>query len=646
MGEPDGTQTGRAVGAVASTQAALTRALGGTRRSGLAAQRVGEELGRQHALAGDTIDAAFAAALRVFAELGAAPDPRVLGAVAQGYAGSSAGAPEPRQGTRPLSSPVARLAALHRINQAATATLDLSTMLQTVVEVVRDTTTADSCSIFLYEPESATLSLRATVGLNQEAVGRVRLPLGTGITGQAAAERRLLAVPDARVHPAYLDYPLIGDRPYTSQVSVPLALRSPDRLVGVLNILSIERREFEPDGLTFLETAAGEIAIAIDNARLYSETDAQLRRRISQLGSLQQMSRAVASTLDLPEVLRLITRQAVDLAQASAAEIYRQPRRTQQGLELLARHPAGVSLDLEALQVRVVRLVDEAMESGVSLRRRLTVGNVAWHVYAVPMLTGRRAVGAICVFHRHRPSEAQDVQGMLHAFSDAAAIAIENAELYEEAVRGMTRASTLLQEMHHRVRNNLQTVAALLSMQARRGGEADWADPLLEAVGRIRSIAVVHDLLSGSDLKETSLDSIARYLVDEVAANTLPPGAAIRLVVEPSDIRVSSREATVLALLINEFVSNAVRHGVGPRGSGEVVISAQRLGHDALVTVRDDGIGLSPGFDSATTAGLGLQIARTLVEVDLRGSLDISSGVEHGTCIHVRFPVPVPGTAL
>ncbi|HUY98902.1 MAG TPA: GAF domain-containing protein [Thermomicrobiaceae bacterium] len=606
---------------------------------------VAEELGRQRALAGESVDAALTIALRAFTKVGAALDPVVLGAVARGYAGSGPVTQDVRGAGTPLSSPVARLAALHRINQAATTTLDLATMLRTVVAVVRDTTAADSCSIFLYEPESATLTLRATVGLNQAAVGRVRLPLGTGITGQAAAERHLLVVPDARVHPAYLDYPLIGDRPYTSQVSVPLALRSPDRLVGVLNILTIERRDFEPDELTFLETAAGEIAIAIDNARLYSETDAQLRRRISQLGSLQQMSRAVASTLDLPEVLRLITRQAVELAQASAAEIYRQPRQTRQGLELLARHVASDPLDLDALHAEVVRVVDEAIESGVSLRRRLREGNVTWHVYAVPMLTGRRAVGAICVFDRDRPSEAQDVQGMLHAFSDAAAIAIENAELYEEAVRGMTRASTLLQEMHHRVRNNLQTVAALLSMQARRGPEADWADPLLEAVGRIRSIAVVHDLLSGSDLKETSLDSVARHLVDEVAANTLPPGAAIRLVVEPSDIRVSSRQATVLALLINEFVSNAVRHGVGPRGIGEVVVSARRLGNDALVTVRDDGVGLAPDFDPAVMAGLGLQIARTLVEVDLRGTLEIGPTGGQGTSVRVRFPVIMPPPA-
>src|SRR5690606_22968772 len=111
-------------------------------------------------------------------------------------------------------------------------------------------------------------------------------------------------------------------------------------LVGVLNILSAARREFDADELAFLETAAGEIAIAIENARLYSETDAQLRRRISQLATLQQMSRMVASTLDLSEVLRLISRQTAELSQATAAEIYRRPRHDPARLELMARHPS------------------------------------------------------------------------------------------------------------------------------------------------------------------------------------------------------------------------------------------------------------------------------------------------------------------
>lgn len=590
---------------------------------------------------GQRIEDAFDAFLQAVHEAGVEPDSETLGAIVNGYTRHMVRVRGlvRRQGMGPLSSNVARLAALHRISQAATASLDLESMLRTVVSVVQETTDADSCSIFLHDGASATLTLRATVGLNPEAVGQVRLAPGAGITGEAAATRQTLAVPDARSHPAYLDYPLVGDRPYTSQVSVPMALRNPDRLVGVLNILSLKRREFDVDEVAFLETAAGEIAIAIENARLYSETDAQLRQRIAQLGTLQQMSRMVASTLDLSEVLRLISRQTVELGQATAAEIYRRPRDRPDQLELLARYPLDWEPRLSAMNVDVRELVNEVIASSVSIWRRFPFGDGDLYVYAVPMLTARRAVGAICVFQRERPADALGMQGLLNAFSDSAAIAIENAELYEEALRGFNRASTLLQEMHHRVRNNLQTVAALLSMQARHAGDAAWTAPLHEAVSRIRSIAVVHDLLSTGNLRETTIDRIAKYVVDEASINIVPPSARISFVVPPSSVWVSSRQATILALLINEFVTNAVMHGLASATLGEISVSAWVDEGAAVLEVRDDGGGISADFDARNSAGLGLQIARTLVEVDLRGSLEVVPGEPTGCVVRVRFPL-------
>lgn len=586
------------------------------------------------------IEDAFSALLAAFEPVGVAVDGALLGAVVRGYTQHMVrirGLVR-RGGMGPLSSHVSRLVALHRINRAATASLDLDAMLRTVVSVVKETTGTDSVSIFLYEPESATLTLSATIGLNPDAVGLVRLPLGMGITGEAAVSRRTQAAPDAHAHPAYVDYPLVGDQPYASQFSIPLALGNPDRLVGVLNILARQRVEFDADELAFLETVAGELAIAIENARLYSETDAQLRQRLTQLGTLQQMSRTVASTLDLSEVLRLISRQTVELSQATAAEIYRRPVERPDQLELLARYPAEREPELAAVNAEVRELVEEVVRSSVSIWRRIRFNGGDIFVYALPMLTARRAIGAICIFQRDRPADAAELQGLLNAFSDSAAIAIENADLYEDALRGMSRASTLLQEMHHRVRNNLQTVAALLSMQARHAGDAAWTEPLQQAVGRIRSIAVVHDLLSTGNLRETTVDRIAKHVVDEASITVVPPGSQVRFEVPPSSVWVSSRQATVLALLINEFVANAVMHGLADRRSGVITVRAWADGEDAVLEVQDDGAGLREDFHPERNTGLGLQIARTLVEVDLRGSLAIGPGEPEGCVVRVRFP--------
>jgi putative methionine-R-sulfoxide reductase with GAF domain len=218
-----------------------------------------------------------------------------------------------------------RLSALHRINRAATANLKLSEMLETVTRVVAETTNSDACAVFLYDSATDSLALRAAVGLNAATVNAVSFRPGTGITGMSAAEGRAIVAPDAQSHESYLSVPLIGDDAYTSQASVPMLIHGANRLVGVLNILSVERRDFDEDEIAFLQTVAGELAISIENARLYSRTDARLRRKVTELGTLQRVSRTVASSLDLTEVLRAIAEAAVELINAEAAAIFRLP---------------------------------------------------------------------------------------------------------------------------------------------------------------------------------------------------------------------------------------------------------------------------------------------------------------------------------
>jgi two-component sensor histidine kinase len=197
--------------------------------------------------------------------------------------------------------------------------------------------------------------------------------------------------------------------------------------------------------------------------------------------------------------------------------------------------------------------------------------------------------------------------------------------------------------MHHRVRNNLQTVAALLSMQARHADNEAIQESLREAVGRIRSIAAVHDLLSGSNLQETTLDTVMRHVVEEARINILPPGSRISITVEPSEVWVTSREATVFALLINEFIHNAVTHGFAGRTEGEIRITSYLTASGAVLDVTDNGRGFSPTFDIRSSSGLGFQIGRTLAQVDLQGSLDVLNRAEGGAIVRVTF-VPARST--
>jgi two-component sensor histidine kinase len=205
--------------------------------------------------------------------------------------------------------------------------------------------------------------------------------------------------------------------------------------------------------------------------------------------------------------------------------------------------------------------------------------------------------------------------------------------------RELVTKDATIREIHHRVKNNLQTVAALLRLQARRLHEVPEAvAALTEAEQRVASIALVHETLSTSPDPDVPFDEVADRLVAMVADLAGGPAA-----VRASTRRVGSFGeldadlATPLALVLTELVHNALEHGLAGN-QGDVLLRAERSDEALLVAVEDDGRGLPDGFDGGAGAGLGLQIARTLV-ADLGGQIELGPRVGGGTCAVVRLPL-------
>jgi two-component system, sensor histidine kinase PdtaS len=550
---------------------------------------------------------------------------------------------EPERRARKTHPPtqMARLAALHQINRAATANLQLSEMLNTTAKVVAETTGSDACSVFLYDEATGLLSLRAAVGLSPASVGTVTLRVGNGITGRAALEGRLIAATDAHNHESFLAHPGIGDEIYTSQVSVPMLLQGQNRLVGVLNINSIKRRKFDQDELEFLLTVAGELAISIENARQYSSTDERLRQKVAELGTLQRVTRMLASTLDLEGVLRLITEQAVELVHADAAAIFRPaPKRAtfQNGYEPIIEYRIGTERDHANVEHRDA-VVAEVLRTGSSRKEDIAYTDGVATLFCLPLRSARETVGALCFRLRPNTELSEDTLGLLEAFSDSAAMAIDNAQLYQNAMNSLQTQSALVQEMHHRVRNNLQTVAALLSLQLRTAEDAPWATEVREAISRIQSIAAVHDLLSDEQrLAGTTVDAIARLVAEDAHSTLIPSGLDVRFDIPPTDLTVPSRQATIMSLLINELTANAISHGFKDRGHGYIRIRAWEENGMANVEVFNDGHKVPEGLNPATSQGLGMRITQRLVTSDLRGTFSITSNAD-GTTALIRFPI-------
>ncbi|NTU72144.1 MAG: hypothetical protein HGB10_10050 [Coriobacteriia bacterium] len=199
-----------------------------------------------------------------------------------------------------------------------------------------------------------------------------------------------------------------------------------------------------------------------------------------------------------------------------------------------------------------------------------------------------------------------------------------------------------IREVHHRVKNNLQTIASLLRIQARRSGTDEARRALAEATERVSSMAVVHDLLAGSDEELVDFAAAARTVTDLVRRGLVGEGSGITVAVEGSTGEVDAHTATSLALAVAELVHNALEHGMADREQGRVDVGMRRVPGELVLTVRDDGVGLPEGFDAVSSANLGLAIVRTVVEDDLRGTLTFTGG--RGTTVTVRVPLGGPAS--
>ncbi|MDR1393687.1 MAG: PAS domain-containing sensor histidine kinase [Bifidobacteriaceae bacterium] len=192
----------------------------------------------------------------------------------------------------------------------------------------------------------------------------------------------------------------------------------------------------------------------------------------------------------------------------------------------------------------------------------------------------------------------------------------------------MTKDATI-REIHHRVKNNLQEVAALLRMQARRSSNPEVKSALRAAIGRVSTIATVHEALSQNMAQTVDFDAVFGRAL-RLAADAASTGFPVRTVLEGSFGDVPGDNASALAMVLTELVTNAVEHGLGPVGGGTVWIEATRRADSLTVTVADDGAGMPTG-GPAEGAGLGTQIVRTFATGELRGSIDWTSRPGGGT---------------
>jgi len=450
---------------------------------------------------------------------------------------------------------------------AVNSTLDLEEVLGLVARKVADALGTEACFVYLYDERTDELVLRATHGTSvEEMTKRPRMRPGEGITGTAAADRAPVMIPaQAHLDPRFKLFSNLPEDQYESILAVPILAR--ERLAGALNVRTLQPREFTRDEIELVVAIADQVAQTIQHAQLY----AQAQSRVAELEALAKISEAVSESLYLEESLEAIVKTTMEAVEAT-----------------------GAALVLED-------------------------GNVAWpegragmHNVRLPLRWKRRQIGELVV-DRDSPFTA-DERSLLTSIAHHAAVALEHGRA---VMRGV-----LAQEIHHRVKNNLQTVASLLRLQAR----ADDTDPrkaLDDSVNRILAIAAVHEVLTEQRDEVVEL----RELLDRLRAMLVQGlGASKEVHAELESVSLAGNRATALALVFSELLQNALEHG----GEAVSIELAQRNG-EVVLAITDDGTGI----EGAAT-GTGLSIVQALVRDELQGRLDLTN--DGGMRAEVVFP--------
>jgi two-component sensor histidine kinase/putative methionine-R-sulfoxide reductase with GAF domain len=452
--------------------------------------------------------------------------------------------------------------------EAVNSTLDLEELFELIAAKVAAALEADACFVYLYDERADELVLKASVGSHVEGMTRTpKMRPGEGITGTAAAERAPVVIAGAaHLDPRFKSFPNLHEEQYESILAVPILAK--DRLEGALNVRTVAPRDYDEGEVDLLMAIAGQVAQAIENAKLYDAA----QRRVAELEALSRISEAVSESLYLEESLEAIVETTMD-----------------------AVHATGAAIVLE--DGRIV----------------WPEGRAGTHAERLPLRWKGRQIGEL-VCDRDVPFTDEE-RTLLASIAHHAAVALEHSRA---VMRGV-----LAQEIHHRVKNNLQTVASMLRLQA-RSTDVDPHRALADSVNRILAIAAVHEVLTERREDDVDLGELIERL-RRMIVQGLGAGKEVESRVEP--VSLAGARATALALVFSELLQNALEHG------GEhVSVELTRRNGGAVLAVADDGSGVG-----SAKQGTGLSIVDALVRDELKGTLRL--GDSNGLRAEVEFPL-------
>lgn len=579
---------------------------------------------------------------------------------------------ERKQAEEKLSRQLARLHTLYKIEQAVVSSVELNTILDLLVQEIVEQLQVDAAAVLLLNPHTQSLDFAAKKGFSTKALQFTNLPVGKGLAGQAALERRVVHTTNLAEIPVLSK--AIADEKFVTYYGIPLIAN--EHLHGVIEIFHRSELSPEPDWLIFLETLGHQAAISIDNARLLETT----RQSLKETNALYRINQELIATVDSDELMQTVA----DLLQTSFGYFYVQifVAESASGDFVVRAGSGSLGRQIKSQGYRLAAgegIVGFTAETGkpfftndvddvISFVRAPFLPETKSEL-AVPIKIGEQFLGLIDVYQVAPAYLSERDLQLVSAVADQLAIALQKAQLYrdlqealeqEKTVRSqlvhsekLTVAGRLLASVSHELNNPIQAIQnALFLLKEEKGissqGRQDLEIVLAETdrmASLLQRLRATYQPLELEDFQPVQMNGLIEDVCALVSTHLRHNQIAFEFHADPALPVVLGIQDQLRQVVLNLFL-NAV--DAMPQG-GHLVIATRYLPeeNEALITVADTGPGIEAAifpniFDAFITnksggTGLGLTISREIIHKH-HGRIEARNNPDKGATFSIWLP--------
>lgn len=530
---------------------------------------------------------------------------------------------------------------LHEVTLALVSHTDVDDILQEVFVQAERLLQYTSANIALIEGDH--LKVVASTGYEQydcEAfISQLEQPIKEHpITYTPLRTKRPIVIPDVRAEPRWHTFEPTAW--IYGHIGLPLIVH--DTVLGLL------RFDFDkPNAISFataerLQPLAIATAIAIDHAKLLAQT----QKRAEQLALVHTVGGQVNRLLSVNDILDItatLVHQTLnyDVVQLAVVD-------TSNGvLHLIYR--AGLAPESKRLKTQLI--TQGIIGRAVRTRKTQWVNDTATDPdyllcsvdirseISVPIFVGDEIFGVLDV--NARPAHAFDASDVLalETLAKQLGIILENASLFRQTKQDAETKTILLQEVNHRVKNNLAAIIGLLYIEKRQhniASSADFKMVMDDLINRVRGMATAHQLLSVSEWQPVSLFELVKQTIKNVT-RSMSTAEFVRVHISPSPIKIVAEQAPNIALIINEFATNTIKYGLKDVREPVIEVTISQDDDDIIIKFKDNGPGFDEGVIAMEAHNIGLDLVKNMAENALMGSLTLEN--DDGAVAILRFPL-------